>query len=87
MAHFVGWCTRFDLRADICLLLRPAARQQLRAPNQEARVDADCPADQAKYHNGANSKSTTTAWQTACTSPILNLIAFRQLIYAHEHLT
>jgi hypothetical protein len=69
------------------LLLHPAARQQLRAPDQEARVDADCPADQAKYDNRANSKSTTTAGYTACTPPILDLIAFRQLIYAHERLT
>jgi hypothetical protein len=61
------------------LLLRPpASRQHLGASNQEARIDACGPPDQAEYHDGADPNAAAAARDAARpTAPILNSLALR----------
>ena len=66
------------------LLLRLAAFGQhlFGAANEDAGIDAQCPADQAEYHNSADADAAGTT--RSHVSTILNAITSRQLIKAHD---
>jgi hypothetical protein len=66
-------------------LSRTVARDCFGALNENARINSQSPANQAKYHDGAYTEAAATSRDTARpTTPIFNSIAFRELINPHE---
>src|SRR5262245_59276117 len=75
------------------LHLRPAGTSQdLGAPDEQARVDAERPADEAERHDRADAQSAASdrktetapaATETALFASILDVAAFRQIVQAH----
>jgi hypothetical protein len=68
------------------LLLRVAASgHHFGAPNEEAWIYAEGPTDQAEHDDCADPNAAAASGKAArSAAPILNSIALRQFIYAHD---
>jgi hypothetical protein len=67
------------------LLLGPiVARDCFGALDENARINSQSPANQAKYHDGAYPEAAPSGNAAQPTAPIFDSIAFWQLINRHE---
>src|ERR1700719_1985640 len=85
----LGGAPRLATRRFPGLLNVRAARQDFGAPDQEARIDAERPADQAQHNDGADSKTAATHWQAEAAAAarfaaaILDIVALFGLVQTH----
>src|ERR1043165_1809175 len=91
LAHVVARGAGLARLARLLLIGLPAAGEDLRAADQQARVDAERIADDAEHHDGADAepaaahphrKAETTA-ATAVAAAILDVLAFGHVIETH----
>ena len=74
-----------------CTCGSTGAGQDLGAADEQARIDAERPADDAEHHDGADAQSAAADRETAAAAAaeaalvasILDVAAFRQIIQAH----
>src|SRR5262249_50655895 len=76
----------------LLILLLPAALQDLRAANQNSRIDAERPAEQAEHDDRSDPESASrkphaaTAKSAATAAVVLDIFASTEIIPAHETL-
>src|SRR5262249_47934085 len=71
------------------LVLLAAAGENLRAADQKPRIDAECPADEAEHDDRADAEAAASHREAAAhasaaiATPILDVLALRQIFPAH----